>query len=325
MLHLPKYFMLGALCWSAFVSGPALGQNQPSGKPLRFIVITAAGGGADQTARVIAERLGPKIGRTIIVENRPGAGGNIASQYVAHAAPDGLTFLVTSNNHTINPVLYKNAGYDAHKDFVPVVQMARGPTVIAVHPSLPVQSMSDLVALSKSNKPLNYGSIGLGSAAHLVGECLKSVAGAGLEHITYKGGAPAVADAVAGHISLVMSSTASTSGFIRSGRLKPLAVSTAERWPSNPDVPTLAELGWSECNSEAWIGLLAPRGTPPAIVESMNREIAAVLKVPENSERIVGIGYLPGGAPASTFAEMLRKETAAVTKLIKDAGIQVGD
>jgi tripartite-type tricarboxylate transporter receptor subunit TctC len=287
-----------------------------------LIVITAAGGAADQAARIVAQKLGPALGRTVIVENKPGAGGNIASRYVANSKPDGLTFLVTSNNHTINPSLYKDAGYATLTDLVPVVQIARGPTVVAVHPSVTVQSMSELVALSKS-RHVSYGSVGIGSASHLIGECLKASTGARYEHVPYKGGAPAVADAVAGHLPLVLSSLASLGQYIKTGRLKALAVTSAERWPNYTDVPTLAELGMGDCTYEFWLGLVAPRGTPPAIVNSMNREIAAILKTKDAAEKIGAMGYLPVGASAAEFDDMVRADMAKTAKLLKAAQIQV--
>jgi tripartite-type tricarboxylate transporter receptor subunit TctC len=296
--------------------------NSPQ-KPIKFIVITAPGGGADQSARIVADQLSVKLNRTIIVENKPGAGGNIATQFVAQSIPDGLTFLVTSNNHTINPVLYKNPGYDAVNDFVPVVQMTRGPSVIAVHPDFPAQSLADLISISKNKSPIPFGSIGLGSAAHLVGECLNAVTGAKLEHVNYKGGAPAVADAVAGHIGLVISSTASTGQFIKSGKLRALGVSTTERWPSTPSVLTLQEMGYGECNSEAWIGLFAPKGTPQNIVEMMNKEILGVINSPVTTEKIISIGYLPGTGSPVFFGNLIKKEISQVTQLVRQSKIQV--
>jgi tripartite-type tricarboxylate transporter receptor subunit TctC len=315
------FFILVGLIFSL----EAYSQINTPQKPIKFVVITAPGGGGDQSARIVADQLAIKLNRIIIVENKPGAGGNIATQFVAQSTPDGLTFLVTSNNHTINPVLYKNAGYDAINDFMPVVQMTRGPSVIAVHPDFPAQSVADLIAISKNKSPIPFGSIGLGSAAHLVGECLKAIAGAKFEHVNYKGGAPAVADAVAGHIGLVISSTASTGQFIKSGKLRALGVSTTERWPSTPTVLTLQEMGYGECTSEAWIGLFAPKGTPQAIVEMMNKEILGVINSPATTEKIISIGYLPGTGSPLAFGNLVKKEISQVTQLVRQSKIQVQD
>ncbi len=295
---------------------------QAPGDTIKLIVITAAGGAADQAARIVAEKLGPALNKNVVVENKPGAGGNIASKFVSGSKPDGLTFLMTSNNHTINPFIYKDAGYATLTDLVPVVQVARGPTVIAVHPQEPIHSMKDLIANSHT-RAINYGSIGVGSAAHLVGECLKPITGAKYEHVPYKGGAPAVFDAVAGHIPLVMSSLASLGPYIKSGKLRAIAVSSADRWPGYSDIPTLAELGMGDCTYDIWLGIVAPKGTSSQIVNSMNHEISALLKTKEMQEKILGMGYMPVGNTAKEFDEMVRTDISKTSKMIKTMNVHV--
>ena len=297
-------------------------QTMPQNDTIKLIVITAPGGAADQATRIVAEKLGPALNKNIIVENKPGAGGNIASKFVASAKPDGYTFLMTSNNHTINPFIYKDPGYSTLVDLLPVVQVARGPTVIAVHPQTPMNSMKELIAFSQT-KPVSYGSIGVGSAAHLVGECLKPVTGAKFEHVPYKGGAPAVFDAVAGHIPLVMSSLASLGPYIKSGKLRALAVSSAERWPGYTEIPTLNELGMGECTYDIWLGIVAPKGTPASIINSMNSEISSLLKTKEMQEKILGMGYMPVGNTVKEFDDMVRSDINKTSKMIKGMQVQV--
>jgi len=306
--------------WSAFMLASA--QTSTQNDTIKLIVITAPGGAADQATRIVAEKLGPALNKNIIVENKPGAGGNIASKFVASAKPDGYTFLMTSNNHTINPFIYKDPGYSTLVDLLPVVQVARGPTVIAVHPQTPMNSMKELIAFSQT-KPVSYGSIGVGSAAHLVGECLKPVTGAKFEHVPYKGGAPAVFDAVAGHIPLVMSSLASLGPYIKSGKLRALAVSSAERWPGYTEIPTLNELGMGECTYDIWLGIVAPKGTPASIINSMNSEISSLLKTKEMQEKILGMGYMPVGNTVKEFDDMVRSDINKTSKMIKGMQVQV--
>ena len=313
-------FIILIACGSMSIFARA--QNQTSNDTIKLIVITAAGGAADQAARIVAEKLGPALNKNIIVENKPGAGGNIASRFVASAKPDGLTFLMTSNNHTINPFIYKDPGYATLSDLLPVVQVARGPTVIAVHPQTSFNSMKELITLSQT-KPVSYGSIGVGSAAHLVGECLKPVTGAKFEHVPYKGGAPAVFDAVAGHIPLVMSSLASLGPYIKSGKLRALAVSSAERWPGYNEIPTLNELGMGECTYDIWLGIVAPKGTPASMINSMNSEISSLLKTKEMQEKILGMGYMPVGNTVKEFDDMVRSDINKTSKMIKGMQVQV--
>ena len=308
--------VLGLICL------PLNSSAQTNNDTIKLIVITAAGGAADQAARIVSEKLGPAINKNIVVENKPGAGGNIASKFVASSKPDGYTFLMTSNNHTINPFIYKDAGYSTMVDLLPVVQVARGPTVIAVNPQTPIHTMKELIASSQA-RPISYGSIGVGSAAHLVGECLKPVTGAKFEHVPYKGGAPAVFDAVAGHIPLVMSSLASLGPYIKSGKLRAIAVSSAERWPGYSDIPTLNELGMGECTYDIWLGIVAPKGTPTAIVQNMNREVSTLLKSKEMQEKVLGMGYMPVGNTVKEFEDMVQNDINKTSKMIKSMNVQV--
>ncbi len=291
----------------------------PSDKPVRLIVAFAAGGAGDQVARMVSGKLTHIIGRPVLVENKPGAGGNIASQFVATAPPDGNTFLITSNNHTTNTVLYKNAGYTLN-DLIPVVELMRGPIVVVVPSAGPQKDIEDLISTAKTT-PLSYGSIGVGSSSHLLAECLKFNTGAKLEHVPYKGGAPAVADVVAGHIPVVFTTLASAGTFVRAGKLRALALSSPVRWSTFPDIPTLAERGFGACTYEAWLGLMAPQGTPAAIVSAMNRDVASIMKSVDARDRLAPQGYVPVGDSPQKFAEMINADLQKTSDLIKRSGM----
>ena len=310
-------YALSLIAVACTLSAP-LAQAQTDGA-IQFIVITAPGGAADQFARMVGEKLSQALGRPVRVENKPGAGGNIASQFVAKAAADGNTFLITSNNHNVNVSLYAKPGYSVD-DLVPVVQIARGPSVMVVHPTSPFKTVKELIESAKKT-PLPYGSIGVGSGAHLVAECLKAATGAKLEHVPYKGGAPAVADVVGGQVPMVATTLASAGAFIKANRLNALAVSSTGRWALTPQIPTLGENGWPECSIETWIGMMAPKGTPAVVVNKINAEVQALLRSPEVKEKMVPTGYEPVGESAQQFSAMLKTELDRTTKLIKQAGI----
>ncbi len=310
--------MLASGC--ALAAGAAVAQTS-SDQPIRLIIITAAGGAADQFARIISEKLSQSLGRTVLVENKPGAGGNIASQYVAKAAPNGNTFLITSNNHTINLSLFAKPGY-TFDELVPVVYISRGPLVLVVHPTSPFHSVKELIESART-KPLPYGSIGIGNGSHIIAECLKALTGAKLEHIPYKGGAPAVADVLGNQVPAVFTSLVSAGPHIRAGKLRALAVSSSGRWAQMPSIPTLGENGWGECNIEGWLGMMAPKGTPAAVIDRVNAATDAILKMPEVKEKIVAAGQEPVGGSVQQFSAMLRTELDQMAKLIKQAGITV--
>ncbi|GAA4328295.1 tripartite tricarboxylate transporter substrate binding protein [Pigmentiphaga soli] len=308
-----------ALAAAAMFLCASLAAAQPAAEgPIKFVIITAAGGASDQIARLIGERLTTLTGRTVLVENRPGAGGNIATQFVARAHPDGATFLVTSNNHTINPFIYKEAGYDPERDLMPVIQLGAGPSVLAVHPSVPARTLKEFVALSK-RKPgsLSYASTGLGSASSLAGELLKVSSGLDMEHIPYKGGAEAITAVLGGQVPAIVTSLTSAGPHIKSGKLRPLAVATPQRWPGDPDIPTMAESGWPDCKYEVWQGLLAPRGTPAAVIEKMNADVGRVLAMPDVKERFMTLGYRPVGGTTEAFRKMLAEDRTQVAQIVK--------
>ncbi|MGR4872357.1 Bug family tripartite tricarboxylate transporter substrate binding protein [Variovorax sp. LARHSF232] len=307
--------ILGATTAALAMCGPAAAQE---GKIMKIVVITAAGGAGDFMARYVAERLGTKTGRTVVVENRPGAGGNIASALVARSANDGTTVLLTSNNHTVNPQIFSKAGYDAFKDFTPVTQLTRGPVVLAVGPGSQARTLREFVDASKLNAANgSYATYGIGGAAHLVGEMLSRASGAGLQHVAYRGAAPALTDTIAGQVPAVIVSLAAASAYIKSGQLRPLAVSSAARWPGATFIPTIAESGWKDAVYDIWIGIVAPAGTPADVVSQLNKDISEIVKTPEARETFARQGMEPVGSSAAEFDAYLRKEAATMEQIIK--------
>ena len=311
--------LLGTLVWLgiALASPHAHAQAWPN-KPIRIVTGYAAGGGADIIARLLAEQVGPKLGTTIIVENRTGAGTNIASQHVARSAPDGYTLLFTSNNHNLNAMIYANPGYDPVKDLVPVIQISEGPSLLAAHPGTPFKSIQELVDAARARpSSLSYGSSGIGTPVHIAMELFKLSAGLDITHVPYKGAGQSVIDAVGGHIPLVIGSIAAMKQHIDAEKLRPLAVSTRRRSPSLPNVPTMLEAGFADAVHLIWLGIVAPAGTPADIIARLNKELAQALSQANVRERLEVIG-LPAaeiGGPRE-FEALLRTDFATSQKIV---------
>jgi tripartite-type tricarboxylate transporter receptor subunit TctC len=303
--------------------GNAHAETYPS-KPIRFIVIVAPGGGLDATARHLAMRLSTRLGQQVIVENRVGAGGNIAAQYVAKAPPDGYTLLLTSNGHTLNPLIYSTAGYDWQKDFVPVMEITEGPVVIVTQPDSPFKTLKDVIVAARARPgALSYAHGGLGLPPHIAMEMLNQAANVEIVNIAYKGAGPAVTDTLGGHVPLAILSLAGATPHIEAGRLRALASSGATRWPTLPNVPTLAELGYPEVVYLNWQGIFAPAGTPPEIVARLQKEISAVLAEPEVKEFLIGIGAAPVDSNPTTFDAMLKADYLANQKIVNKLKLKV--
>src|SRR6202040_2195971 len=262
------------------LTSPANAQDYPA-RPVRLIIPFPPGGSNDVVGRLIATHLGERLGKQVVVDNRSGAGGVIGTEIVAKSPPDGYTLLIISMAHAVNPWLYKLA-YDPIKDFAPVGLLAKGANVLVVHPSLPVNSVKDLAALAKQ-KPgdLQYASAGIGSFQHLGGELFKLMAGVDILHVPFKGGGPALVDVVGGHTKVMFSSMVQTVPHIHSGKLRALGTGGPQRSPVLPDVPTIAEAGVSNYEAVNWWGMVAPVGTPQAIIDKLNTEVEAVQKSPE--------------------------------------------
>ena len=308
-----------ALCASA----TALSQTYPS-RPVRLLVPYVAGGGSDFVGRTVATKLAEMWGSPVVVENRPGGGTNIASELVARAAPDGYTLLLGGTPSTVNVSLYAKLPYDTVKDFAPVIHLDRAPNVLAVHPSLPVRSVKDLIALAKKNPgALTYASAGIGSSNHLSGELFRVMAGIDIVHVPYKGGAAAVTDLLGGQISMYFGTTPSTMPLVKSGRLRGLAVTTAKRTPAAPELPTMAEAALPGFESSAWHGVFAPAGTPQAVIQRLNTDLNALLRASDVVQRFASQGIDVTGGSVADFAAFVRQDIAKYQKLVKTAGIRI--
>jgi tripartite-type tricarboxylate transporter receptor subunit TctC len=322
MLHLAKTVLATAIL--ATTAAGAFAADYPN-KPIRLVVPFSAAGTTDFLARAIAQKLSTNLGTSVVVDNRPGAGGNIGSDMVAKADPDGYTLLLgTVGTHAINASLYKKMPYDTVKDFAPVTLVASVPNIVVVNPSVPVKSIKDLLALAKS-KPgnLTFASSGNGSSIHLSGELFKSMAGVDMLHVPYKGSGPAVTDLVGGQVNLMFDNMPSSLPHVKTGRLRAIAVTGSKRSPAVPDLPTIAESGVPGYDSVAWFGVLAPAGTPPAIVNKLNAEIIKVLKSPDVAKRLSSQGAEPAYNTPDEFSAYIKTEMVKWAQVVKASGAQV--
>ena len=312
--------LLALFCLAASL---AQAQDYPI-RAIRLIVPFSPGGVADTSARVVADRLATRLGQQVIVENRAGASGNIGTQQVAQAAPDGYTLVLGfDGTMVINPWVFPNIPFDTVKDFVPVTKLGDATLIMVAHPSVAANNMKELIALAKT-KPgtLSYGTSGTGGTPHLAGELLNQRAGISLVHIPYKGGGQAVGDVVGGQIPLVYTAIASAQQYVKSGRLKALGVSGAKRSSSLPDVPTFVESGLEGFVVDSWVGIFAPAKTPRAIVDRLQRELAAILATAEVRERYAVLGIDPVGNTSEQFGEQVRADLAKWEKVVKQANIR---
>lgn len=306
------------------LAGAAVAQTYPA-KPIRVIVSYGPGGGSDVTGRILALHLTERIGQQVVVENRVGAGGTIGTEAVVRAAPDGYTLLLGSPSEiAINRVLYTRLSYDPMKELAPVALFASTPLVFVVHPSLPVKSMKDVVALGKARPgQLNYGSAGTGSITHLAPAILVSVTGISVVHVPYKGLGPALADLVGGQIHMICFSVPAVLPLVNAGRIKALAVTTAERAKALPDVPTVAESGVKDYAVTQWYGLFAPAATSREIIQRLHGEIAQTLRAPETLASIAKQGADPGNMTHEHFVAFVNSEVAKWAKAAKESGAKL--
>ncbi len=292
-------------------------------RPVRVVVPYAAGGSTDTVARLVGARLTERVGQQFVVDNRTGGGTIIGTEIVARSAPDGYTLLMATPPLAVNPSLYGKVPYDLDRDFVAVTNIAGSSNLLVVHPTVPAATTRALIAVLKASPgKYNYGSSGVGGAGHLAMALFESMAGVDAVHVPYKGGAPAVTDLVAGRISLMMANLTTAQPHIRSGRLRGLGVGTKSRSPLFPDLPTIAESGVPGYEANNWNGVVAPRGTPRAVVERLHREIVAVLKETIIIERMAGSALEPIGDTPDEFSRYLRAEADKWGKLVKSAGIK---
>jgi tripartite-type tricarboxylate transporter receptor subunit TctC len=314
--------MAGAALAFTSAANIASAQTYPT-KPIRLLVGFAPGGGSDFIARTTATRLSEALGQPVVVENRPGASGVLATELGVKAPPDGHTLTVIVSNFASYPSLYKLT-FDAVKDVQPIIQLTQGPFLVAIHPSLPAKNTRELIALAKKNPgELNYASTGAGALSHLGVEHFSMMAGIKLTHIPYKGTGPALIDTIAGQTTVIFGSILPTLPHVRSGRLRGIAVTTAQRVAAEPNIPTVAESGLPGYEVNNWNGLIAPRGTPGAIVDRLNAEFGKILKMKEVVQRLQNDGSAPAGGSPGEFEARLAKEMALWSKVIAKGGIRV--
>ena len=305
------------------VAGVAAAQTYPS-RPVRIVIPLSPGGTTDIPGRILTQRLSEVLGQQFFVDNRPGAGGTIGAEYVARAKPDGYPLLLTATPHVISASLYKSLSYNALADFAPVIRIATGPYVLVVHPSLGVGSIRELIALAKAQPGrIDYASSGNGSAQHLVGALFAHMAGVKLSHVPYKGSGPATADLISGVVKVGFPGTPIAIPHLKAARLRALGVTTAQRSPQLPEVPTIAEAGVPGYEAVVWTGLIAPAGTPRDIVARLNGEIGKILRSPDVLPLLVASGIDPAPTSPEEFGAYLKTEFDKWQKVIKDSGAQV--
>ena len=307
---------------AAIAASPAGAQPGYPSKPLTFVIPGPPGGITDQVGRVIADRLAERLGQRVLVENRPGAGGNLATEFVARAAPDGNTFLMgTQGTHAANQYLYKNLKFDPAKDFVVVQALISISSVLVTSASRPYRSVADLVeAARRAPGKLTMASAGNGTSTHLVGELFQSAAGIKFVHVPYKGSAPAIADLLGGQVDLAFDFPVTTVGHVKAGTLRALAVTGPTRIEALPDVPTMTELGYPQAQAVAWIGTFLPAGTPPATVDRLRNDIAATLREPSVIEAIAKFGGTPFDLGGAAFGSFIQSEQDKWKEIIERSG-----
>jgi tripartite-type tricarboxylate transporter receptor subunit TctC len=311
-----------SICAAMLLAGNAWAQSYPS-KTVHLIDGFSPGGSTDIVGRLIAQKLSESFGQPVLVENRPGATGTVAAEMVAKSAPDGHVMLIVPLTFTVSPSLYK-LPYDPMKDLLPVTLVASAPLMLVVHPSVPVKSVAELIAYAKANPgKLHFGSGGVGSTPHLAGEMLKSMAGIDATHVPYKGGGPALADLASGQIQFMVENIPSTAPYVTSGRLRALAVTDLKRSPVLPEVPTLDESGVKGYQLVGWNGLFLPAGTPSAIVNKLQAEVAKALAADDVKQRLAKMGFEGVGDTPQHFAAFVQAEFAKWAKVVKDANIKV--
>lgn len=318
-----KAFRLaGLLALAATVAGSANAQSFPDGKTVHIVVPYTTGGPNDLVGRMYAERLAARFGSPVVVDNKPGASGTIGGELVARSKPDGLTLLIAApSSTTINASLMRTMPFDPVKDFTAVSTLATTMLALVAHPSLNVGSVRELVALARQRGgKLTFGSAGTGSAGHLAGELFKSMTGAPMSHVPYKGGAPAMADLLGGHIDLMFSDMTVAAAQVRAGKVKALAVTGAKRVPALPDVPTIAESGVPGYEVVSWFGVLAPAGTPREVVAVLHQEAQKMNESPEYRAKLEPVGAEPAPTTPEAFQALIRNDVEKWAKVVKDSG-----
>lgn len=306
------------------IATAASAQSWPSAKPITLIVPFPAGGTTDVLARALADKLGTALGQTVLVESKPGAGATLGADFVAKSKPDGYTLLMGAIHHTIAPAVFKKVPYDLEKDFAPVTTVALVPNVLVVNASNPAKTVADLVAQAKAkSNQLNYGSNGNGTAQHLIGTQFENMNGIQITHIPYKGSGPLTTDLIGGQVTMSFDTVTPVLPHIKSGKLKPLAVTTGKRSSALPDVPTLAESGLKGFDIGTWFGVLAPVATPKDIVARLNLEAVKIIQSPDFRKRMDEIGAEPIGNTSEQMGKQIHDDVEKFAKLVKDAKVVI--
>ncbi len=304
-------------------AGRTMAQDYPA-KPIRFIIPLAPGGGGDILARSIAQKLNEKWGQPVIVDNRPGGGGVIGTEVVAKAPADGYTILMIATNHTVNPSLIPKLPYDAIADFAPVTQLTASPNILVLHPSLPATSLKELIALARQRPgQLNYSSAGNGTAGHLAAELMKMMAKIDVVHVPYKAAPQALSDLVSGQIQLQFSNLMTALPHVKNGRLRGIAVTTIQRSPAIPELPTMDQAGLRGYRVDQTYGVVAPGRTPAPIIARLNGEIVNILKSPDIGQRMSAEGAMLVGNTPQEYLEYLKAELQKWTRVVKEVGIRL--
>ena len=295
-------------------------------KPIRIIITVAPGGGSDITTRTVGQKLIEAWGQQVIVDNRPGGNGIIGMEIAAHANPDGYTLLLgTIGPVAVNPSLYSKLPYDPVKDYAPIARGVSALNMLVVHPSLPAASVKEFIAYAKANPgKINFGSSGVGFADHLAGEIFNTLAGVKMVHVPYKGGAPAMLDLLAGNLQCIFATVSTAITYVKAGRIRPLAVTSAKRAEQFPDIPTIAESGVPGYTVDNWYGFFAPRGTPKPIITKLHAEINRILLLPDVKERLAGLGIFAFLLPTpEAFGGYIEDEIKKYAKVVKDSGSRI--
>lgn len=317
--------LLALSCLAAMAATPAVAADAYPAKPIRWIVPYPAGGGSDFLARTIGQGLSTRVNQPVVVDNKPGGNTAIGASETARSTPDGYTVLSADNGTLVfNPALYKTLSYNPTRDLAPVTLLGRFPMILVVGPGTQAKTAQEFIAQVKATPGgVNYGSAGAGSPHHLAMELLKTEAHLTMTHAPYRGAAPALSDVAAGQIPAMMVDFAAGAGFIKGGKVRPLAVANATRLPQLPDVPTFSELGYKNVEAAALVGMVVPAATPPEVIGTLNRQVVAAVKDPAINKKLIDFGVEPVGNSPAQFADLLRSETTRWTKLIQDLKISL--
>lgn len=322
----PRRHVIGVVCAAlcAAAASPLAWANDYPNKPVKLVVPYPPGGPTDIVARVVAQKLQEQMGQSFFIENRPGAGANIGAEAVARSPADGYTLVVATTAHAINPSLFAKLSYSITKDFAPISQLTSGPLVIVTNPATPANNVKELIALAKSKQGgLNYASSGNGQSTHLSAELFNAMGGVKMAHVPYKGSAPALTDVMGGQADLMFDTMLSSMPHVKAGKLKALAVTSSQRSPSAPGIPTVAESGLPGYEAIAWNGLLAPAGTPKEVVDRLSAELKKVLDNPEVAQRFEAQGFAAAWSTPTAYAGFLQAEVDKWGKVVKASGARI--